>query len=115
MKGSSGIAFVALDEKGTPTPFTHPLTQAETCGRDIPGGSPHAWRLERAEIGPDLSGDRAILVALSSSGDNRCAPHVLQLHREAFQPSKAEVNGKPIYTRGEVVDGQEVIPPKKKK
>jgi hypothetical protein len=110
-----GIVLVTLDEKGTPTPSRHTLTLAEICGRNIGSGSLHTWRLERAEIGPDVTGSRAILVDLVSFGDNRCTPHVVQLHREDFQPSKTEVNGKPTYTRGAIVDGQEVIPPKRKK
>jgi len=111
----SWIVLITLDEKGTPTPSRHPLTRAEICGRDIPNGGPHSWRLDRAEIGPEFAGDRAIQIDLSSSGDNRCAPHVLQLHREDFQPAKTEVNGRPTYTRGVIVDGHEVIPPKNKK
>jgi hypothetical protein len=109
-----GIVLITLDEKGSPTPSRHTLTEAEICGRNIQNGSLHTWRLERAEIGPDRTGSRAILVDLGSSGDNRCTPHVVQLHREDFQPSKTEVNGKPTYTRGAIVEGQEVIPPKRK-
>lgn len=112
---SPGIALITLDDKGTPIAFRHALTQSEICGRDIQGGKPHAWKLDRAEIGPDLAGNRAILVDIGSSGDNRCAAHVLQLQREAFQPAKTEVNSRPAYTRGAAIDGQEVIPPKKKK
>ena len=111
---SKGIALVTFDEKGTPTAFRHTLSQAETCGRDVTGGSLHSWRLKGAEIGPDVSGDRLIFIDLDADGDNRCGPHSLQLRREAFQPAKVEKNGRPTHTRPTILEGEEVIPPQKK-
>ena len=113
-KNGPGIALITLDEKGAPAAFRHALTQAEICGRDIPAGSLYNWRLDQAEIKPEIAGDRPIFVDLSSSGNNDCRNHVLQLHREAFQPARVEAHGRPVYTRGTIVDGKEVTPPKKK-
>jgi hypothetical protein len=113
-RSGPGIVFITLDEKGVPSAFRHPLTPAEICGRDIPSGSPLSWRLDQVEIGPDAAGSRVILLDIGS-GDSRCAPHVLQLHSEDFQTAKTEVHVRPGYTRGAIVDGKEVIPPKKEK
>jgi hypothetical protein len=110
-----GIVLIALDEKGTPAAFRHALTTAEMCGRDIQNAATQTWRLERAEIGSDLSGNRATFLDIGSSGDNRCAPHTLQLHREDFLPARREVHAEPEYAHGAIVDGKELIPPKKKK
>ena len=107
-----GIALVLLDEKGTPTAFRHALTEAEICGRDVPGARPGMWWLDRAEIGPNLAGERTIWADVNPSGDGRCAPHVLKLHKEAFQPAKTEVNVRPTYTHGVIKDGKVISPPK---
>jgi hypothetical protein len=110
-----GIVLVTLDDKGTPSALRHPLTTAEICGRAVSGGGPHTSKMDRAEIGPNLVGSRAILLDLTSFGDNRCGPHVLHLHTEDFHPAKAEANARPTYTRGAVLDGKEVSAPKRKK
>ena len=111
-KAGPGIALVLLDEKGTPTAFRHALTEAEICGRDVPGARPGMWWLDRAEIGPNLAGERTIWADVNPSGDGRCAPHVLKLHKEAFQPAKTEVNVRPTYTHGVIKDGKVISPPK---
>lgn len=111
----AGIVLVTIDEKGTPSAFRHRLTTSEICGRDAPAGSSYRWKLDRVDIGPKTAGSRAILVDLSAIGGDRCTPHVLQLRMEDFKTAKVEENVKPVYSRGTVVDGKEVTPPKKKK
>jgi hypothetical protein len=110
----SGIVLVKIDEKGTPLAFRHTLSASEICGRDIPAESIKSWKLDRVEIGPETAGNRAILVGLSAAGDSRCTPHTLQLHREDFKTAKVEEN-RPSFTRGQIVNGKEVVPPRKKK
>ncbi|MGA3094865.1 MAG: hypothetical protein ABSF25_00290 [Bryobacteraceae bacterium] len=109
-----GIVLVTLDEKGATSAFRHPLTQVEVCGRDVPSGVPLTWSLDRAEIGPDTAGGRSTFLSLRSAGDPRCAPHLLQLNEDDFQAAGTEVNVRPTYTRGQVRNGKEVIPPPRK-
>ncbi|MCU1253205.1 MAG: hypothetical protein JWQ49_6234 [Edaphobacter sp.] len=111
----AGIVLVAIDEKGTPAASRHTLSATEICGRETPDGSTYNWKLDRVDVGPGAAGSRAILVDLSATGGDRCTPHVLQLRSEDFKAAKVEENVKPAYSRGAVVDGKEVIPPKKKK
>jgi hypothetical protein len=109
-----GVVLVTLDEKGAPSASRRLLTTGEICGRDVPSGSTPAWKLDKAEVGPGLAGGRTILVDLASLSDNRCAPHVLQLDSEDFQPARTEANVRPTYTRGAIVDGKEAVPPPRK-
>lgn len=109
-----GIALVTLDEKGTPSAFRYPLTRVETCGRDLPTTVSHMWKLERAEIGAEVAGNRTITLDIGVWGDNRCGPHILQLRKDDFQPATKEVHAKPEITRGMIFEGREVRSPKKK-
>lgn len=114
VESGPGIALVTLDEKGTPSSFRYPLTRVETCGRDLPTTAPHTWKLERAEIGPEVAGSRTITLDIGAWGDNRCGPHVLHLRKGDFQLATKEVHAKPEITRGMIFEGREVRPPKKK-
>lgn len=111
----AAIVLVTMDDKGTPSASRHMLSVGEICGRDIPAAREHTFEFDRVDIGPDLAGSRTVLLDLNARGDNRCTPHVLQLRREDFHPVKVEVNVKPTYSRGSIVDGKEVAPPRKKK
>jgi hypothetical protein len=111
----AGIVLVTIDEKGTPAASSHTLSASEICGRETATGNTQSWKLDRVDIGPGATGSRAISVDLSTTGGDRCIPHVLQLRSEDFKAAKVEENVRPAYSRGVVVDGREVIPPKKKK
>jgi hypothetical protein len=111
----AGVVLVTIDEKGKPSAFRHSLSASEICGRETPAGSTQSWKLDRVDIGPGAAGSRAILLDLSTIGGDRCTPHVLQLRSEDFKTAKVEENVKPAYSRGAVLDGKKVIPPKKKK
>jgi hypothetical protein len=112
--GDTGIVLVTIDEKGPLSVSRHPLSASEICGRDTPAGSTYTWKLDSVDIRPGAAGNRAILLDLSAKGGDLCTPHVLQLSREDFKTAKMEKNVKPPYSRGAVVDGKEVTPPKKK-
>jgi hypothetical protein len=54
------------------------------------------------EAAAPRAGSRAIVLDLVPSGDNDCAPHVLQLHRADFQPANVETHVRPdIYSWGD--------------
>jgi hypothetical protein len=110
----SGIVLVSLDEKGHPSALRHNLTAEDACGSKVSNGAMHGSKMERVEIGPPVSGKREILFDITPLGDNRCVSHILRLHSEDFHPAKVEAHEKPAYTRGAILDGKEVIPPKKK-
>lgn len=93
-----GIALVTIDQNGAASAFRHTLSDTETCGRVIAAGtSPQTWRLDRAEFAPN----GAITLDISSDG---CAPHVLQLSRDDFQPATSEIHVRPKL-RPTIVDG----------
>jgi hypothetical protein len=74
----------------------------------------HGSKMERVEIGTAVGGKREILFYITPLGDNRCVSRILRLHTEDFHPARVETNEKPTHTRGAILDGKEVIPPKKK-
>jgi hypothetical protein len=107
------IILITLDEKGTPTALEHGITAADLCGASLPDVRTLLPRLDRAEIGPDRNGARAMVLDLSSD-DARCPARILQLSSNDFKPTKTETHIKPEPTHGAIVNGQEAIPPKKK-
>ena len=109
----SGIVLVTIDEKGMPAASRHALTASEICGRETPAVTTYNWKLDRVDIAGS-AGSRAVVVDLGATAGDRCTQHVLQLRSEDFKAAKMEENVKPAYSRGAVVDGKEVIPPKKK-
>ena len=110
----SGIVLVSLDAKGSPSALKHELTADDICGRKVSNGGTHSSKMERVQIGPAVGGRREILFDITPFGDNRCMSHVLQVHTEDFHSVRVERNEKPTHTRGAILDGKEVIPPKKK-
>jgi hypothetical protein len=96
-----GIVLVTLDGHDTPSAFWHSLTLAEICGREVRTPNPHAWKLDRAEFGPDLADSRTIRLEVSPSADG-CAPHVVQLHQEDFHSVQIEAHVRPKITRKSV-------------
>jgi hypothetical protein len=108
------IVLVTLDEKGTPSALEHQITVGDLCGREIPGVNSGMWTMDRAEVGPDLGGTRAIVLDLHSD-DRRCPTRVVQLYKSDFQPAKTEVHIREEPARGVVIkDGSPPVPPKKK-
>ena len=108
------IILVTLDEKGAPTAWEHLITASDVCGSEIPGVSAGLRPMDRAEVGPDRGGTRAIIVDLHSD-DRRCPTRAVQLYESDFQPAKTEVHIRQEPTRGVVIkDGSPPVPPKKK-
>jgi hypothetical protein len=86
----SGIVLVSLDEKSQPSALRHNLTAEDACGSKVPNGAVHGSKMERVEIGRAVGGKRELLFDITPLGDNRCRPHILQLHTEDFHPATAE-------------------------
>jgi hypothetical protein len=110
--GPKKLILVTLDEKGAPSALEHAITVGDFCGSEIPGVSQGVWRMDRAEVGPDRDGIRAVVVDLSSD-DRRCPSRVVQLFKSDFQPAKPEVHIRQESTRGAIITG-DPPPPKKK-
>lgn len=109
------IVLITLDDNGVPAQLRHRMTLAEICGGDIKNIDPNSsWTLGRGDIGPESSGGRSVVAGIVPAGDDRCVQHDLHLRSEDFRPAKVERHARPEYTRGAIVDGKEVIPPKKK-
>jgi hypothetical protein len=108
----AGLVLVSLGPRGEASALRHKLTDEDLCGNKISNERPYNPNIER--VGPSLGGRREILFDITAPSDNRCKSHILRLHSEDFRPARVEKNAKPVYTRGAVLDGKEVIPPKKK-
>ncbi len=110
-----GIVLTTLHGDGSTAAFRRNLTLAEICGNESGlMGNPFNWRIEGLTIGMDAAGGRSISLNLIPAFGSGCAEHTLQLTEADFQPAKTELRSKPVYTRGIVVDGVQVVPPKKK-
>lgn len=113
--GGSGIALVALNEKGAASTFFHSLTPAEICGTDVQTRNPNwRWQIAPVVIGADIGGSPSLAIDIAPSGDKNCAQHTLRLQSEDFRPAAGESRPRPKYRRGAMKDGKEIIPPKLK-
>jgi hypothetical protein len=108
------IILVTLDDKGAPTAVEHEISITDLCGGTISLPVLPMWRMERAEVGADHDGTRSVVLDLTS--DNvHCPSRILQLSTSDFKPTKTEIHVRPVPTHGAIVNGQEVVPPPKKK
>jgi hypothetical protein len=108
------IILVTLDDKGAPSAVEHEITVADLCGAAISLPTLPIWQMERAEVGAGEGGARSIVLDLTS--DNvHCPSRILQLSNSDFKPTKPETHIKAEPTHGAIVNGQEVVPPPKKK
>lgn len=107
------ITLVTLDDRDRSAAFQRQVTIRDMCGLAVPSADLD-WRMDQAEVGPEQSGNRSIVIDLGHRADRRCPPHALQLYKNDFQPLKPELHVTEKPSHGMIREGYPPVPPKKK-